>query len=128
MATSKVETKTESDFGKGLTYCLGLFLCHAERDRHADEKLRALIGADSWFNGASDHLYEMEIPEALPEPLRKRLGEFQDKCLSWGHGFGMDGRAAATDKDREWAIDEAKSLLMEIDAHFGIATCEASWK
>ena len=111
-----------SDFGKGLTYCLGLFLAHAERK--ADIPTIS-IDADVWFNGASDHLYELEIPDRLSEKLKERLREFQEKCLTWGHRFP---EPAATEKDKEWAIQEAKDLLRLIDEEFGIKTAKGEWK
>jgi len=126
MATRE-EVTIESEFGKGLAYCLGLFLCHSERNYHraADDLLDR---PEMWFNGSSDHLYEMQIPETLPVNLKSRLAEFQDKCLSWGHGYQMDGRAKANKDNMAWSINEAKELLRLIDEHFGIATIEASWK
>lgn len=117
----------ESDFGKGLVYCLGLFLCHSEREYGLREQDKRLFKVDTWFNGASDHFYDMEIPNSLPESLRSRLTELRDKCLSWGHGFGLDGLPPATEANRKWAIDEAKELLRLLDEHFGIATLKASW-
>ena len=124
----EVTTKApESEFGKGLTYCLGLFLCHSEREFNRRPGEEKFWRADTWFNAASDHLYELQIPGSLPEPLRIRLTELQDKALSWGHGFGMDGRPKATDADVTWAIKEAKELLRLIDEQFGIATITASW-
>lgn len=124
------DEKIESEFGKGLTYCLGLFLCHSERYSR-DNQVKEILGhgfGESWFNAASDHLYELSIPDFLPEDLRRRLGELKDKSLSWGHGFQMDGKPRATEADVNWAIEEAKELLRMIDEHFGVATVEASWK
>jgi len=103
-----------SEFGKGLTYCLGLFLAHAERMNNA----RYLYSEESkysiWFSGASDHLYELQIPESIPNCLQKRLKKFKDKCLSL--------RLQATKENFEWAIQEAKNLLMMIDKFHGIKT------
>jgi len=109
--------ETNSDFGMGLTYCLGLFLCHCER---RDDGLNA----ESWFNGASDHLYDVQIPDNMPPILKDRLTNLKDRALHWGHAFR---EPRATQKDREWAIQEAKALLIEIDRHFGVEVCEATW-
>ena len=102
-----------SEFGQGLAYCLGLFLAHAGRD---DEPAR--VG--TWFNGASDHLYGLRLP-SKPAALRRRLQEFKDKVLQLGHGFPEQS-------DRDWAIEEAKALLLEIDRANGIRAKEATWK
>jgi hypothetical protein len=99
-----------------------MFLAHAERKV-------ALLGEYSdymlWFNGASDHLYELIIPKSFPKDLRERLGEFQKKVLHWGHGFSAP---KATDEDFRWALLEARELLRLIDEQIGVKTIEASWK
>lgn len=62
---------TRSEFGKGLAYCLGLFLAHADRLRsekqtykHSDHESIAkelgatysMIEVERWFSGAAEHL------------------------------------------------------------------------
>ena len=122
--------ETESEFGKGLCYCLGLFLAHAERVKELKDvykKSRLTDWPESWFNGASDHLYELVIPDDLPQDLKTRLTILQGKCLDWGHGFGVD-KPAATDADVQWSIDEAKELLRLIDQWHGIAVVKGQWE
>ena len=109
----------KSDFGKGLGYCLGMFLAHAERK--FDENLS--FGCMLWFNGAADHLYELEILETLPEKLKERLKKFQSKCRQF-----RDIQGNATEADINWSIEEAKELLRLIDEAHGIKTMEAEWK
>lgn len=114
--------ENESEFGRGLTYCLGLFLAHAEREVNVEvykkifkeeaENEAAMI----WFSGASDHLYDLQIPKTLPEELQKRLNELQEKAIEWGHGY----KSKCALSDVKWAIQEAKSLLFEIDKSHGI--------
>jgi len=62
-------TDKTSEFGQGLTYCLGLFLAH-EWNLKEMEKTYSKVGLNDWvsiwFNGASDHLYDLEIPDKLP--------------------------------------------------------------
>lgn len=108
-----------SDFGCGLTYCLGLFLAHAERGFWQDGRV------EIWFNGASDHLYDLEVPTRLKRSLRKRLKDFRKKVLHWGHGFSAP---LPTEADKGWAIEEAKNLLLAIDAASGVKVKEATWK
>ena len=99
-----------SEFGKGLTYCIGLFLAHAER--------KDLIrGSDysMWFNGAADHLYELQIPGEYPDALIERLSKFQETCINWRLNW-------ASEEDFKWAVQEAKDLLREIDETNGIET------
>ena len=117
-----------SEFGKGLCYCLGLFLAHAERLEYDLETYKKLQEKEPtlfnekeacamWFNGASDHLYEMEI-DSVSKDLKKRLSIFQAKALNWGHGFMIK----PTVENSRWAIQEAKDLLRLIDAERGIET------
>lgn len=119
----------DSEFGKGLTYCLGLFLCHTERgpylrdtEKTATEELLYSNGNYSiWFNAAADHLYELMIPATLPEELKERLNTFRHKCLDWRMVY-------ASKEDMEWAIKEAKTLLLEIDKHFGVEVERGTWE
>lgn len=117
----------KSEFGRGCVYCLGLFLAHKERGWRMRDELKKLKiqCVNSWFNGSSDHLYDLEIPENLPERIKKRLARFQDKCLRLGHGFNIVG----TEKDFCWAIQEAKYLLRMIDKYVcKVDVIKGSWE
>jgi hypothetical protein len=111
--------KRTSEFGKGLTYCLGLFLAHAERDRHlaGGKSLADILGDDRavelWFNGSSDHLYDLDASGVGNAKLKKRIGSFVKKVLHFGHGFS---EPTPKMKDVFWAVQEAKDLLREIDS------------
>jgi hypothetical protein len=70
------DMKEESEFGKGLSYCLALFLAHDEHKVYEEDY-------SLWFNGAADYLYELVIQETLSEELQNRLHILQDKCISW---------------------------------------------
>jgi len=118
----KINEKNKSEFGKGLTYCLGLFLCHSERDYWKSKPK----DAELWFNAASDHLYELEIPDSLPIRLKQRLKKLCRKSIHWGHGF--DVKDKPTEENKIWAISEAKDLLRLIDKHFGIKTQKGAWQ
>ena len=112
-----LEEKTQSEFGKGLTYCLGLFLCHAERfrqDKEIYEKIGSLSdrAAMMWFNAASDHFYELDANRVKDKKLRARINNLKKKALAWGHG---DLDTETKEKDVYWAISEAKACLLEID-------------
>lgn len=109
-----------SEFGKGLTYCLGLFLCHSERD-YMKETDRIINNIGLWFNGAGDHLFELQIPISLPFDIRVRLKEFKDKVITWRC-------SEPTKENKEWAIREAKDLLRLLDEHIGIKTSKGDWE
>ena len=105
----KDKIKAESDFGKGFTYCIGLFLAHAERKEY--EML--------WFNGAADHLCELEIPENFV--LKEECKAWQDKCLNWR-------LEDYTEKDKVWAIEQAKEFLREWDKQNNIPVEKGEWE
>ena len=111
-----------SEFGKGLTYCLGLFLAHAERKEYV---LMGKIDVSLWFNGAGDHLFEMDTSNVTDASLKDRLDTFRDKVLDWR--MCIDGQEIGLTEKR-WAIEEAKELLRLIDKHHGIKTIEADYK
>lgn len=110
--------KSESTFGKGLTYCLGLFLSHAERTMENGKPMEAVI----WFNGAADHLYDMEIPDFLPEKLREEMVSFRGKCIRWRL---YDNPTVA---DQEWAVAMAKTFLREIDRQMGVDVVKGTFE
>jgi hypothetical protein len=121
--------KQESEFGKGTTYCLGLFLAHAERQVNNLSIRRGFsesLDIEMWFNGSSDHLYELQIPETFPKILQNKLKKFQRKCLNWEHGFNE--KEMPTQEDKDWAISEAKELLRIIDKQNGIKTIRGQYK
>ena len=106
-----------SEFGKGTAYCLGLFLSHSDGYRNfktAYEKseLGTEAAATIWFNGASDHLQELIIPENYSDGLRLRLETFCDKVFRC--------RKSATEPDVYYCIEEAKNILFAIDCEQGI--------
>jgi hypothetical protein len=112
-----------SEFGKGFTYCLGLFLCHADK-RHGDKKIYDSIactrGPTMWFDGAGDHLYEFDTEKA-PEPLKEKCNTLKEKALHWR-------LSEATWEDVEWAIQEAKDILREYDALQGFEVEKGDWE
>ena len=115
--------ETDSEFGKGLTYCIGLFLAHAERETKGfTEDLRY----EMWFNGASDHLYELDTTSITNDSLKKEIDSWREKVLRWGHGFK---KPKATKKDMTWAINKATELLRKIDeTMLNIKTINGSWE
>lgn len=127
--------KEQSDYGKGLCYCLGLFLAHSDRftaDLETWRKMRKKsprLFSDSsachmWMNGASDHLSELQIQPA-PQKLWRRLKMLQRKCVDWGHGFL---KKECTPKDVYWSIQEAKDLLRLIDKSHRVKVEKGRWE
>ena len=103
----------KSEFGKGCTYCLGLFLQHTAMHNEMRKTLPKQY-AGLWFNGASDHVYDMQIPDHFPEWLKARLMAFKTLCLEYGHGKGLMEEISHEAVDH--AIREALDILRDIDA------------
>ena len=122
------------EFGNGLTYCLGMFLAHAEK---LEENKKVFNNAGitdknqavhMWMNASSDHLYGLYIHAEAPFSLnlQKRILSFRSKVLNWGHGSGLH-TDNLTEDDVYWAIGEAKELLRLIDKAYGMKTFKAEF-
>ena len=101
----------QSEFGKGFTYCIGLFLAHTERKDNVEYNL--------WFYGASDHLFELEIPSNFS--LKVECEEWQKKCLEWR-------LEKYTGEDKIWALEQAKRFLLEWDRQNNIPCEKGQWE
>lgn len=110
--TTEIENNEGSEFGKGYAYCLGLFLAHADRPvyKHSD----GVEDYGLWFNGAGDHIDEFQAKT-------ERDNIFKEKVIRWR-------LEQPTKKDFQWAIQEAKDLLIEFDKNNGIDTAKGSWE
>ena len=117
-----MDMETESEFGQGLTYCIGLFLAHAERVKGYKESF-SHNWAGMWFNSAADHLYGLDVSCIKNRKLKKEIAGWRDKCLDFGLGD------TATEKDVFLAIQQAKDFLREIDAKIlKVKTIKGSWE
>ena len=104
-----------SEFGKGFTYCIGLFLAHAEREYPVKSALNAML----WFNGAADHLFELSIPEKFK--FYKDCKSWENKCLTWR-------LKNPTEKNKAWALEKARFFLLEWDRQCGIDIKKGDWE
>lgn len=105
----------ESEFGKGFAYNLGLFLAHENTNltKYADES--------NWFTAAYDHLYELCVdPKYLGDKLAFRVQSFRDFCF--------DKKNKANQHDKEWALQEARDLLLEWDIALEIPAMKGSYE
>ncbi len=118
----------KSEFGKGLTYCLALFLKHAERDIFVKNfEVLNKMHYTLWFYGASDHFYGLEIPKTLPKNIQNRLYDLKAKVMYWG-GRTQFHNLKVTKKEFDWAINEALFLLRAIDRHYGVNAGKGQWE
>ena len=126
----------DSEFGKGLVICLVKFAEHRWRwheQRKVYKELREkhpdhfTIGSavESHFNGASDHLYEIEVPERWKrKKLGKKVKELQDFGLEMGHSF--NGRNW-TEKDVDKAYTMCQEIALLIDKELGLEPQIGTW-
>lgn len=136
----KENPDTGSDFGKGFIYNLILFTKHwAEMRTKLDmyKKMRERSpdlfdendAVQLWFNGASDHFYEFEIPEKYKDTEIGKIALYiESKSLDAGHGSGLMGRKKITLKDYEEVFEKLENLAMLIDKELGVEDIEARWK
>ncbi|MFA5381875.1 MAG: hypothetical protein WC356_01830 [Candidatus Micrarchaeia archaeon] len=91
----------KSEFGEGMTYCIGLFLAHKFFHKDASVSL--------WFNGAGDHLYGLNTNSISCPDLKKDVDAWRNSVLKWRLSYN------ATEQDKEWAISKATEFLRRID-------------
>ena len=130
--------KKESEFGMGCVYCLVLFTKHYSRLHseleHAKEmrKKHGDYWSDNhavhmWFNAASDHLYDLQIPQYWKKKkLGKLLKELQDKSIDIGHGLGLM-QDYTTPKEAEKIIDLVDEIAILIDKELGVKSVKAQF-
>ena len=126
-----------SEFGKGLVICLVKFAEHRwqwlEQKRNYEEMSKknpelfttseAVI---SHFNGASDHLCEIEVPpEWAKTKLGKMVKKLQDFGLEMGHSFNRSKEWAEADVDK--AYNMCQEIAMLIDKELGLKPDVGSW-
>ena len=111
--------ETQSEFGRGITYCLGLFLCHvpggatydsiafSEFEPGSDDELKQKLLYSSWFYGAADHLYEIDT-EGCSDEINSKIEELREFAFSKRRGIGTKEDVF---KCKRMALD----ILMKID-------------
>jgi len=81
-----------------------------------------------WANGASDHLYEIEVPKGKDwDEIRKLVKELQRKGLDMGHGSGLLGMVAFTLKDVEFLQELTEKIFLLIDLKLGLKAEWGEW-
>lgn len=124
----------EEKFGKGFIYNLLLFAKHWERAEHDIEAYKRTYkntgikpeahALSVWFNGASDHLFCLEVPKQWENhrigKLAKRL---RNKILELGHGKRM--LTNITREEFEKVFDDIERLTRMIDRELGVETRKA---
>lgn len=82
---------------------------------------------EMWANGASDHLYEIEVPDGEDwSEIRSKVEELQNLGLKMGHGFIQDNLWVLGDyfKLRDLTIE----IALLIDKKLGLKPEEGTWQ
>lgn len=109
---------------------------HMENLRFFVEKIVPIYGSPEralsrghitlWANGASDHLYEIEVPKGRSwEAIRKLVKELQHKGLEMGHGFRNE--KIYTMKDVDELKDLTRKIALMIDRKLGLKVELGKW-
>ena len=78
-----------------------------------------------WANGASDHLYEIEVPKGKRwDRFREPVKKLQNIALDMGHGAGLNGTKLYTLKNIDALQEVTEELLLLIDMMLGL---KADW-
>ena len=79
-----------------------------------------------WANGATDHLYEIEVPEGKDwNKIRTKVKELQDKGLTMGHSF--NNKKIYTFKDMEELQELTLQIALLIDKKIGLMPDRGEW-
>lgn len=80
-----------------------------------------------WFNGASDHLYEISTKGSkLPKDLKNRIATLANVALDAGHGSGLMNGNGVTYRTFKWAQYETYEILKRIDRFLGVSVVSCS--
>lgn len=132
----------KSEFGKGLIICLVKFsehLMHVASYLKTNQEMRKISAENSklfsdesavrlWANGATDHLYEIEVPKGEEwNYIRGLVKKLQDKGLDMGHGSGLMGKKKFTEEDVEKLETLTRKIALAIDKKLGLKPELGKW-
>ena len=116
--------KIESEFGKGFVYNLILFASHFERQMVETEGVKDY---SLWFNGASDHLWELTIPKQWRKTeIGLKAFELRDLALDIGHGSRMLERDVEDEFKK--VVKLTKEIGLLIDKELGFKPIKGTWE
>lgn len=128
----------ESEFGKGLIICLVKFAEHRWRwqeDKQLYEEMHQKHpdlfdishSVEMHFNGASDHLYEIEVPDKWKDTeIGKLIMELKSFGLEMGHGFFKHKRKW-TEEDVDKAYNMCQQIAILVDKELGLEPEIGQW-
>jgi hypothetical protein len=110
-----------SEFGSGCFYCLALFAKHAERSR----------SMEYWFDGARDHLFDLEIPTTISPDLQGKIRDFRDWVLDAPrfpeHFSPSEEGERRIQELKSRALLELQDIFLALDRELGLSPIPAQW-
>ena len=115
------------DYGKDATFWMRFFV-EKETPIYGSEKKAMSHLLELWANGASDHLYDIEVPERYRGTEVERLTlDLKSRALRMGHGFLLD-KTWDYDEDLVWLIETTKKIGFLIDEDLGVDPIRGEWE
>lgn len=101
--------KNSITFNNGFVTAMTLFLEHKMWTELLPRDKNGKVYLDLRLYGATDHLYNMEIPEILSKKLQKRIFIWRDKCFK--NRMNNFKNTLVTDE----LFKEAEDILAKVD-------------
>jgi len=120
--------RPDSNHNYGFQYMQSLktFVEIADKIYEGDYEKKLSNEIEMLMNGASDHLYEIEVPKGKSwDKIRKLVNKLRDSGLEIGHGFNNDARY--TIKDFYGLFELTKKISLEIDKKLGLKGDEGDY-
>lgn len=97
------------EFNNGFVTAIALFLEHKNFNEMLPKDKESKVICDLRLYGATDHLYDIEIPTTLSEKLKNKIIGWRDRCFHYRLEHFKDTKI--TDK----LFTEAEDILKRID-------------
>ena len=113
----------ESDisFNNGFITAITLFLEHKLFSSHIIRDVDGKVTNDLRLYGATDHLYEIEIPESydggISNNTRKRIISWRNKCFKYRLGLYDNPEMTEEEYNKitDELFEEAENIIIKID-------------
>lgn len=139
----------QKQFGSGFCYSLALFLSHEMNVKYvlaevdlmaADGALRfegslsinekairntvERLAATRWFSSAVQPLRNLQFGQGTPRVVRQRADRLRQQAIAWA--LPSSPSKAPTLVNVQWALEEAKEIIRQVDELHGVPTTPES--
>lgn len=117
--------RPDLDYGFPHRKYLKWFVESADAIFNGDYNKKLSQEIEIFMNGASDHLYEIEVPEGEQwDNIRKMVSELRKKGLTIGHGFTEN---IWTLEDVDKLFELTREIAFQLDKMIGLNPDAGSW-